>query len=373
MTASTAGAMTPIHVKGKKRKWTLDTEILDHPWSRNAPGFFPTREQDTAGIQTLSALEQLPVELLEEVLIESLNMDLPLVSRTLLAKLSRRSLFYRVFLNVLQDQDQGDPVVHTALFRRRFVSDRLFKEMEERQLLPVAKIGGLTPIQEYFGIVSRWNGKAGTYRGSVSASDVRTKAFFCAPGTLLPLRALRSTPESWILFRQAIYAGAGIDWKNTTTGEVATQILEECFERGETDGASCLLESGLLFEYKPDLLHLAMQRYLSEDYNIAMSGYYLILALADQFDDDLMEHAYLDPRLWKLAEERHLLERNTLFSHRHESTYILDLLTARGAIWDIPKPRFYNIETGLYLDTDSDEAEDMESFSDVSLLSSELS
>ena len=327
--AQQQGSMTPIRIKGKKRKMIQETNESVGTQSLQDSGSSARTEEGKVKTTILSSLEKLPVELLEDILIKSLNMDLPLVSRTLLVKLSNRSLFYAMFLGILQDQENA--VLHSALFRRRFVSNKLFEQMHRRALLPMAKKGRESKKQRTLSLY--WTLHYEPDLDPTSETPFTEKAFFCAPGTQLPLRVLKFTNESWSLYRHLVYAGATIDWENTTTGEAAAKALEKCFASGDYCLASYLLEGGIGLEYNPELLYLALKWYVSEEPPEEECGWNLLNELC-YFDEEIAAEAYRDSRLWRIAEEKHSLERIT-GSADTKGEWILDLLTGRIGIEDI--------------------------------------
>ncbi|KAI9662069.1 MAG: hypothetical protein M1829_006208 [Trizodia sp. TS-e1964] len=72
----------------------------------------------------MSALEQLPVEILEPIFLQSMNCNLPLASKSLLATLSNASLQFDMLVTVLYSKSTP---AQSALIRRRFFDDPLYQ------------------------------------------------------------------------------------------------------------------------------------------------------------------------------------------------------------------------------------------------------
>ncbi|KAI9662071.1 MAG: hypothetical protein M1829_006210 [Trizodia sp. TS-e1964] len=79
----------------------------------------------------MSALEQLPVEILEPLFLGSMNCDLPLVSKRLLAALSNPSLHLDTVITILVSKNTP---AQSALLHRRFFSSPLFEKASSRIL-----------------------------------------------------------------------------------------------------------------------------------------------------------------------------------------------------------------------------------------------
>ncbi|KAI9682659.1 MAG: hypothetical protein M1829_006646 [Trizodia sp. TS-e1964] len=74
----------------------------------------------------LSAIERLPIELLEDILIKSANCDLAILSTKLVSALSRPALKRQVAFSMLISDD---PAIQSDLLRRRFVDLELFSSL----------------------------------------------------------------------------------------------------------------------------------------------------------------------------------------------------------------------------------------------------
>ncbi|KAI9662070.1 MAG: hypothetical protein M1829_006209 [Trizodia sp. TS-e1964] len=73
----------------------------------------------------MSALERLPMEILEPIFLQSMNCDLPLVSKRLLAALSKTSIQLNMVITILVSKNTP---AQSALLRRRFFDFPIYEE-----------------------------------------------------------------------------------------------------------------------------------------------------------------------------------------------------------------------------------------------------
>ncbi|KAI9841906.1 MAG: hypothetical protein M1837_000292 [Sclerophora amabilis] len=218
----------------------------------------------------LSSLERLPVEIIEQILLETMNINLPLASPYLASKLSSRQLYLyfcsKAFSPPAEEEDTPGrfctataALLQSSILSRRWMNLDLWKRFSEKQV------------------------------------------FLFAEGVQLPSRLLHPpfTSEKRDLLEIWIDHGASIDWTHSTAGEVATEGFQAAIVQGRNDMVWSLALLGVPITM--EMLRLAVQ--VEEGITDRSFDMVVVLLAISAVLDDVGRLDLFDPALWKWVEE----------------------------------------------------------------------
>lgn len=342
--------LTPVRVRGKNKRKTprekrllgITTKLprgrpLKHRTSPSVPTPLPSQIKHskakpsqamaTSKMSSLSRLESLPTELLQNILISCCNLNLPSASPHLSTALSSNHTKTRLVIQAFASQSSTlpDRKFQSALLRQRWLTYPFFKKCQKLYLTQIAirefqKFASNTPqevqatliknIREAFdrylyvghrflGILNQrrfslsyencfddgdgqvsWTRADGTvfqtylwsegseltivtFSPNANETQRREESWeYTLPGGLdgcnIPEKLLHGpwTQEKGDYLKMLLDARAGIDWVNSTSGEIASMGLKDAIRERNLLAVTALVGPGLYENYSDGDLHL---------------------------------------------------------------------------------------------------------------------
>ncbi|KAI9856029.1 MAG: hypothetical protein M1824_005727 [Vezdaea acicularis] len=183
----------------------------------------------------LSHLERLPIEILQKIFLESMNADLPFVSKRVLQNLSNDHIRFSFCINAFRDEIHGDSVEQSAVLSRRYLTQARYHKLRDE----ICKLSGRDFIQ-------------------------------FAGGTLFPSRLLHGSwtrEKAWMLHyvTQGFEKQVPKDGKifkpfgeSSTNGEIVEQGLKDAIIEGKGEIVAYLLDSFHYFGLSCTIDHILL-------------------------------------------------------------------------------------------------------------------
>lgn len=255
----------------------------------------------------LSRLEELPIELLQIIFLESMNVALPRSSPHLAAMLSdehtRLEFSLRAFYCnglLLNDNSADMPRLHSELLACRFFTWSYFqvilrrvheRYVKEHKLLDDEHLSACSNIfcpHSFFPVAADdWK---------VDLWKVEHTPYLQMGAFQIPEKVLHGpwTSDKVEFLSLLVKLNGRVDWEDTSTGEVATQGLYDAIRQGSTEAVEELFHENIRVIPKTEMVRVAV---MDCDFDERMV--YSLLCHADCDDGDV---DYYDSKLWAWIE-----------------------------------------------------------------------